>query len=151
MPKHLAIVPAYNEAGAIVTTVAEIHDAAPGFDVLVVDDGSTDATADLARGAVRALGGGRAALIGEHGVLAVGATAREALTVAQAVEHQAQVAWLLRGAASGAQPGRGRSAGWSASSPEATVSPARIHSGASNDAVASRSAPTAMGPAAEMR
>jgi hypothetical protein len=51
MPKHLAIVPAYNEAGAIATTVAEIRDAAPGFDVLVVDDGSTDATADLARAA----------------------------------------------------------------------------------------------------
>jgi glycosyltransferase involved in cell wall biosynthesis len=44
MSKHLAIVPAYNEAGAIAGTVAEIHRHAPSFDVLVVDDGSTDAT-----------------------------------------------------------------------------------------------------------
>jgi len=45
MPKHLAIVPAYNEAGAIAATVAEIREHAPDFDVLVVDDGSTDDTA----------------------------------------------------------------------------------------------------------
>src|SRR4051812_42423067 len=51
MPKHLAIVPAYNEAGAIATTVAEIMEHAPGFDVLVVDDGSTDDTAARARAA----------------------------------------------------------------------------------------------------
>jgi glycosyltransferase involved in cell wall biosynthesis len=51
MPKHLAIVPAYNESGAIATTVAELRDAAPDFDVLVVDDGSTDGTVDLARSA----------------------------------------------------------------------------------------------------
>jgi glycosyltransferase involved in cell wall biosynthesis len=49
MEKLLAIVPAYNEAGAIATTVGDIREHAPGFDVLVVDDGSTDATADLAR------------------------------------------------------------------------------------------------------
>ena len=48
MPKHLAIVPAYNEAGAIADTVAEIHRHAPAFDVVVVDDGSTDGTGDLA-------------------------------------------------------------------------------------------------------
>jgi len=51
MTKHLAIVPAYNESGAIASTVADIHEHAPGFDVLVVDDGSTDATSQLARGA----------------------------------------------------------------------------------------------------
>jgi glycosyltransferase involved in cell wall biosynthesis len=48
MPRHLAIVPAHNEAGAITATIAEIHEHAPDFDVLVVDDGSTDATARLA-------------------------------------------------------------------------------------------------------
>jgi glycosyltransferase involved in cell wall biosynthesis len=49
MSKLLAIVPAYNEAGAIADTVAEIHRHAPGFDVVVVDDGSTDGTGDIAR------------------------------------------------------------------------------------------------------
>ena len=47
--KHLAIVPAYNEAGSIVATVRDLQLHAPWFDVLVVDDGSTDATAALAR------------------------------------------------------------------------------------------------------
>jgi glycosyltransferase involved in cell wall biosynthesis len=41
----LAIVPAYNEADVIARTVAEIRSAAPAFDVVVIDDGSTDATA----------------------------------------------------------------------------------------------------------
>jgi len=45
---NLAIVPAFNEAGAIESTVAAIRDAAPDFDVLVIDDGSSDATAELA-------------------------------------------------------------------------------------------------------
>ena len=45
MPGKLAIVPAHNEVGAVGPTVAEIRRWAPDFDVLVVDDGSTDATA----------------------------------------------------------------------------------------------------------
>lgn len=49
MTKNLAIVPAYNEVGAIATTVADLRENAPGFDVVVVDDGSTDATAVRAR------------------------------------------------------------------------------------------------------
>ncbi len=48
---NLAIVPAFNEAEAIAATVAAIHERAPDFDVLVVDDGSIDATAERARGA----------------------------------------------------------------------------------------------------
>lgn len=44
----LAIVPAHNEAGAIAATVAEIGRCAPDFDVLVVDDGSSDETAERA-------------------------------------------------------------------------------------------------------
>jgi hypothetical protein len=48
MSRNLAIVPAHNEAAAIVSTVEEIQQWAPTFDVLVVDDGSTDATAACA-------------------------------------------------------------------------------------------------------
>jgi glycosyltransferase involved in cell wall biosynthesis len=51
MNRHLAIVPAHNELGAIATTIAEIRAAAPDFDVLVIDDGSTDETAAAAAGA----------------------------------------------------------------------------------------------------
>ena len=48
MSKLLAIVPAYNEAGAIADTVAEIHRQAPGFAVVV-------AVTELALGAALAL------------------------------------------------------------------------------------------------
>jgi glycosyltransferase involved in cell wall biosynthesis len=43
------MVPALNEEGSVAEVVAELHDSAPGYDVLVVDDGSTDATAARAR------------------------------------------------------------------------------------------------------
>ena len=43
--RKLAIVPAYNEGGMVGRVVRDIHREAPGFDVLVVDDGSTDTTA----------------------------------------------------------------------------------------------------------
>jgi glycosyltransferase involved in cell wall biosynthesis len=49
MRRNLAIVPALNEADAISGTVAAIHAQAPDFDVLVIDDGSIDATAERAR------------------------------------------------------------------------------------------------------
>ncbi|MEX2107857.1 MAG: glycosyltransferase family 2 protein [Solirubrobacterales bacterium] len=49
MNRNLIIVPAYNEAEAVGTTIAAIRRWAPEFDLLVVDDGSTDATAEQAR------------------------------------------------------------------------------------------------------
>jgi glycosyltransferase involved in cell wall biosynthesis len=51
MQRKLAIVPAHNEVEAIASTVASIRELAPDFDVLVIDDGSTDATATRARSA----------------------------------------------------------------------------------------------------
>ena len=48
MPKKLAIVPAYNEAESVAGVIADLRDNAPGFDVLVVDDGSTDGTHEVA-------------------------------------------------------------------------------------------------------
>ena len=45
----LAVVPAFNEAATIGRVIAAIHREAPSLDVLVVDDGSTDATAELAQ------------------------------------------------------------------------------------------------------
>jgi glycosyltransferase involved in cell wall biosynthesis len=49
MTRYLAIVPAHNEAAAIASTVTEIKQAAPNFDVLVIDDGSTDSTVKRAQ------------------------------------------------------------------------------------------------------
>jgi glycosyltransferase involved in cell wall biosynthesis len=51
MNKLVAIVPAYNEVAAIASTIADIRAHAPDFDVVVIDDGSTDATAEVARAA----------------------------------------------------------------------------------------------------
>lgn len=47
----LVIVPAWNEARNVGVTVAEIRAASEGYDVVVVDDGSTDDTARAARAA----------------------------------------------------------------------------------------------------
>ncbi len=51
MNRYLAIVPAHNEEGAIAATVEEIRRFASDFDVLVIDDGSTDTTAARAESA----------------------------------------------------------------------------------------------------
>ena len=48
-PRRLAIVPALNEAACLGAVIEEIRAADPGFEVLVVDDGSTDGTAAVAR------------------------------------------------------------------------------------------------------
>lgn len=46
--KRLVIIPALNEAEAIGSVVRQCRERAPEFDVLVIDDGSTDATAEIA-------------------------------------------------------------------------------------------------------
>ena len=45
---YLAVVPAYNESETISRVVQMLHDKSPDFDVLVVDDGSTDDTGRIA-------------------------------------------------------------------------------------------------------
>lgn len=54
-------------------------------------------SARLAETAAQALAKSGAVLLGRHGVVAAGSSLAEALEVARAVEHQAQVAWILRG------------------------------------------------------
>jgi glycosyltransferase involved in cell wall biosynthesis len=46
--KRLAIVPALNEGESVGRVIAEIRRFDPGFDIVVVDDGSTDRTAGIA-------------------------------------------------------------------------------------------------------
>ena len=49
MTRLVAVVPAWNEAGAIGGVVDDIRAFDPAIDVVVVDDASTDDTADVAR------------------------------------------------------------------------------------------------------
>lgn len=49
--RSIAIIPAYNEAGALPGVLAELRSVVPGMDVVVVSDGSCDATASVARAA----------------------------------------------------------------------------------------------------
>ena len=45
-PRHLIVVPAWNESGSIREVVNELRQHLPEADILVIDDGSTDATLD---------------------------------------------------------------------------------------------------------
>jgi glycosyltransferase involved in cell wall biosynthesis len=47
--KTLVVVPAFNEEASLPAILAELREKAPDIDVVVVDDGSTDSTADRAR------------------------------------------------------------------------------------------------------
>jgi len=49
-PSCLAIIPAYNESSTIGDVIRALRQHAPRFDAIVVDDGSTDATSEVARG-----------------------------------------------------------------------------------------------------
>lgn len=53
-------------------------------------------TQELADRALEALLGRKAVLLARHGVVGVGTSLEEALTICQIVERQAHVAWLLR-------------------------------------------------------
>jgi len=47
----LVVIPAYNEEKSIGRVIKEVKESAPEVDIVVIDDGSTDATANVARGA----------------------------------------------------------------------------------------------------
>ena len=47
MARALIILPLFNEAATLGRVLDEVHRAAPAADVLVVDDGSTDAAPEI--------------------------------------------------------------------------------------------------------
>ena len=47
--RTLVFIPAWNEEDSVAAVIADVRDRMPGADVLVIDDGSTDATAQRAR------------------------------------------------------------------------------------------------------
>jgi len=51
MPRVLVIIPAYNEEETIGGVLASLREHAPGYDVVVIDDGSRDNTRSVARAA----------------------------------------------------------------------------------------------------
>ena len=109
---HLAVYAARPEVAAIVHTHS-VHATAWSFLGEPLDTGTqelavvlggplrtaTDApsgTDAIASAAVAALEGRRAALLARHGVLGLGESPARALDVCVMVEHQAELAWLLR-------------------------------------------------------
>jgi glycosyltransferase involved in cell wall biosynthesis len=51
--RYLAVIPAYNEAATVGDVICDIRSHQPRFDIVVVDDGSTDATGEIAGDVLR--------------------------------------------------------------------------------------------------
>ncbi len=49
--RTLVFIPAWNEEDSVASVIADVRDRMPGADILVIDDGSADATAERARDA----------------------------------------------------------------------------------------------------
>jgi L-fuculose-phosphate aldolase len=109
---HLAIYAARPDVLAVVHTHS-VHATAWSFLGELLDPGTKEfglvaggpvrtapeappGTDEIARVAVEALDGRRAALLARHGVLGVGDSPARALDVCAMVEQQAELAWLLR-------------------------------------------------------
>lgn len=108
---HLGVYRARPDVGAVVhthsmfaTTFAVLGEQIPPVHYLIVRAGEAVpvapyaryGTAELAQSCVRALGAGFAVLLANHGVVAVGADLGAAMTVAEAVEYTAELAWRAR-------------------------------------------------------
>jgi L-fuculose-phosphate aldolase len=109
---HLAVYAARPDARAIVHTHS-VHATAWSFLGEPLDTGTEElehaaggavltaaysptGSDEIAALCVEALGDRRAVLLGRHGVVGLGDTPAAALVICQAIERQAQIAWLLR-------------------------------------------------------
>jgi L-fuculose-phosphate aldolase len=92
---HSVHATAWSFLGEPLDTGTEELEAAAGGAVLTARFAPTG-TDEIAAAAVEALGGRRAALLAQHGVVSVGETPAAALRTCVALERQAQIAWLLR-------------------------------------------------------
>jgi L-fuculose-phosphate aldolase len=111
LPLHLAVYRARPDVGAVVhthsrfaTTFAVLGEELPAVHYLLAHAGrrvrvapyATYGTGELADACVAALGGDRAVLLANHGVVAVGAGLERALLAAEAVEEVAELCWRAR-------------------------------------------------------
>ena len=130
MSRNLAIVPAYNEADSIGATVAELREHAPDFDVLVIDDGSTDDT------------GRRAARRRRAGASATRSTSGSAARCSPATSTRSSTTTTSRcrstATASTTRASRTSCCATCASTPSSTWSPARASSPPTATATARR-------------
>jgi L-fuculose-phosphate aldolase len=92
---HSVHATAWSFLGEPLDTGTEELEQAAGGAVLTAPFAPTGSD-EIAAGAVEALGGRRAVLLGRHGVLALAESPARALAVCVAVERQAQIALLLR-------------------------------------------------------
>jgi L-fuculose-phosphate aldolase len=111
LPLHLAVYRARPDVGAVVhthstfaTTFAVLGEELPAVHYLLAHAGrrvrvapyATYGTGELAAACVAALGADGAVLLANHGMVAVAAGLDQALVVAEAVEHVAELCWRAR-------------------------------------------------------